>query len=267
VFHVVAELADAGRLGPEALRRLDPILRFYDPALVATGPGARPAAVPATEQPEGASECTVWADAVAQGLDALARRDGDGWIILGEDTRLNRLTGQRPVEERRAGVWAGVGLGRLARKGDEEEFPFSDVMWKLAAEYPELRVDSKPMPLLLRHRAYTYDSGGENWLALNPSVGLDLGWMVQEEGLFRWADGTGRVMAESRWWADGLAAHSSVHVDGEVGEGWLVAVHPLAYAQVVERYGGLEVRIEVARRLGTPEVERRSRRTIYLPLV
>jgi hypothetical protein len=258
VFHVVAELVDAGRLRPEELRRLEPILRLYDPWLVATGPDARHGVVQPTGWPEGERACSEWIAAIDLAFDSVISRDDDGWIVLGEETELQQLTWQRPIEVRQAGVWTPGRQGWSTE--EEEEYVFANMTRRLVEEYPRLRVDAWPLPLVLRHRAYTYDCAGENWLALNPTVGIDLGWIPQETDRFRWVDGTGQVMAESRWWADGLLAHYSLHRDDEVGEGWLVAVNPLAFAQIVGRYVDLERRIEVTRQFEGSKSSGRSRR-------
>ena len=42
MYHVIAELIDAGLLGPENLSRLDTVLRFYDPTMVMAEPTRRP---------------------------------------------------------------------------------------------------------------------------------------------------------------------------------------------------------------------------------
>ncbi len=203
VFNVVAELVDAGKLRPETLRRLDPILRFYDPVLVGTGPGPRPDGLRSMEIPEEEADCSAWVQSIDESYDEVVDRIGEHWCVVGEATFLKRLTWHLPVEERRTGLWTvGDPLHGAEETGDE--YTFANMTWRLVSEYPDLRVDSSPLPLVLRHRAYTYDSAGVNWLALNPAVGLDLGWRLQEDGLFRWVDDSGRVMAESLWWADGL---------------------------------------------------------------
>ena len=44
------------------------------------------------------------------------------------------------------------------------------------------------------------------------------------DGLFRWLDADGKVVAESVWWQDGFAQQRPPLFDDEVGYGWLVRV-------------------------------------------
>ena len=98
-----------------------------------------------------------------------------------------------------------------------------------------------------RHSSYGYDSPADDWLALSPELGIQLGWRVAADGLFRWVDGEGQVMVESIWWMDGLVDRPPPHFDDEVGEGWLVVASQTAWDAIRSRLGFLERAVEIER--------------------
>ena len=114
-------------------------------------------------------------------------------------------------------------------------------------EYPFLRGGTATPPLVFRHSDYAYDSPGNNWLALNPTIGSSLGWSVAEDGLFRWVNNAGQTMVESIWWTDGLVGQAPPHFDDEVGEGWLVVASQVAWDAITSQLGTLKRMVHVER--------------------
>lgn len=100
---------------------------------------------------------------------------------------------------------------------------------------------------LIRHDAYSYDSLGVHWLALNPCVGRQCGWRILSAGQFRWTDDNDKIMVESLWWVDGLVDQSPPHFEEEVGEGWLVVASAEAVSAIEASCGVMKRRLKVTR--------------------
>lgn len=65
------------------------------------------------------------------------------------------------------------------------------------------------------------------FLALNPYVGFRLGWTFAADGLFRWNDSSGAIMAESiRWTLGNVEATEVGGYKERAAEGWLVLASP-----------------------------------------
>lgn len=90
--------------------------------------------------------------------------------------------------------------------------------------------------LFIQNASYGYESQGQNWLALNPNIAYQLGWELDDSGLFRWINEEGKVMVESIWWADGVIDQFRPTLD-EVGEGWMVLASKEAINDIRSQYG------------------------------
>ena len=56
---------------------------------------------------------------------------------------------------------------------------------------------------------------------------------MSSDGLFRWVDNTGQIMAESISWADGnVETYDSGDLDASSSEGWLVLASPAGWLQM-----------------------------------
>lgn len=243
LFRVVAELVDAGELGPDELRRLEPILRFYDPTMLLAQPTRRPQEVP----PMPGDDRSVrrrddWLDGTEESLDLIREQTVDGRIVIAEYTLLKNLDWKVPTEERRSVVRFSQEL-----HGEAEEEPFLlRLVGRLYDEYANL--GSSERHLIVRNAAFMrYLSPGENWLALNPAVARRLGWSASENGMFAWEDDAGRTAVESVWWQDSNPSHSPPELRSEVGEGWLVLATNRALSQITRTYGPLTRSVYVAR--------------------
>ena len=110
---------------------------------------------------------------------------------------------------------------------------------------------------VLRHTAFGYESPGENWLALHPALGYEMGWTPANEGLFAWVDGTGAKMVESVWWLDGHLQHRPPHLDDEVGEGWSVIASSQAWQALHLRYPKMKCKEAVKRTFLQDRIEQK----------
>ena len=149
---------------------------------------------------------------------------------MAEETNLGRLEWGAPSETRRSVIRAYE--AQSLQQDSNNESLFARVVNRLLTEYPALDVDGETRPLVVRHEAYGYESPGQNWIALNPSIARQLEWNSVEDGLLSWANSDGQTMVESVWWADGLVGQSPRHHEDEVGEGWLVLASEPAWEAI-----------------------------------
>lgn len=235
LFRMVAELVDAGELGPDDLRRLESVLRFYDPTMLLTQPTRRPREVP----PMPGDDRSVrrrddWLDGTEESLELIGAQTADGRIVLAEETLLKNLDWNVPTEKRRS----VVRFSQNPHGATDQEPYLLRLVGRLYDEYATLQGDERH--LIVRHTAFTrYLSPGQNWLALNPAVTSRLGWSASGDGMFAWKDKAGRTAVESVWWQDSNLSHSPPELRSEVGEGWLVLVTERALSQISRTYGPL----------------------------
>ena len=246
MFHVMAELVDAGALDSSSIASLEPVVRFHDPQMLLAELAARPQVVHRmTGRPQRGVGHDDWLEQVEEASDLVGFENSDGRVILAEETTLKHLEWETPTEMRRS-MACRAAIRSFDPRGD-----FNSLFWqvtnRLVTEYPTLQVNVLPTPLVVRHAGYGYDSPGESWLAFNPVVAHELGWNLAGDGLFRWVDGDGTIMVESTWWADGLVGQSPPHFDDEVGEGWLVVAGPAAWHAISSRFEGLRRLVAVSR--------------------
>ena len=254
MFHVIVELINANVLGLSSLRRLDPVLRFYDPVMMLAEPKQRPSDISpifGLHQYEKCSE--EWLEQVGRTGDLVSFKTPDGKIILAEKTTLKRLDRESPTEIRRSVVCPSA----IAHPNSDYEYDsfFQTVTNRLVVEYLDIEVNAIPTPLILHHTAYGYDSHGADWLALNPDVGYLIGWKLVNDGLFRWVDDEEQVMVESIWWMDGLFERSPPDLNEEVGEGWFVVASPEAWDVIRSQFDSLKRIVKVERSFYRDEQE------------
>ena len=105
----------------------------------------------------------------------------------------------------------------------------------LAAELPA----SDPSGVLaIQNEHYGYDSPGSDWIALNSSIAVELGWSSVADGLCRWVDDDGLAMAESFWWTDGNVEFDQAgYGSHQVGSGWAVFTSERAFRRIKGWYG------------------------------
>jgi hypothetical protein len=161
----------------------------------------------------------------------------DGWIVLAEETWLRWLDWKQATETRVAArlepkVWASIDPEEETADPDDIDGDASagQALAVHVAEFSHLTADEYLMrarvsySIVVRNITYRFETPGKGWLALNPSLAEHLGWRPAPDGLFRWLDADGKVVAESVWWQDGFAQQRPPLFDDEVGYGWLVRV-------------------------------------------
>jgi hypothetical protein len=104
------------------------------------------------------------------------------------------------------------------------------------------------------------DSDCAQWIALNPEIAGQLGWTLDRNGLFRWVDSEGGLMAETIWWKDGSLDHQPPEHDDEVGEGWLVVMSGRGVRQMIARFGRILRTVENGRTLTTEDSQQKESR-------
>lgn len=89
--------------------------------------------------------------------------------------------------------------------------------------------------------------GGTKWLAFNPAFATSLGWSLSDEGLFRWVNAEGQIMAESLWWQDGPMDRQPPRSNVVTGEGWLAVTSPDAQLSILHRFPSITIMRAVKR--------------------
>ena len=236
--YVIAELYDGGYFPPEALPWLAKMLINYDPSFILDRPVSKPSFIDhiggfSTEDQSYRRFSDDWIDRVQESLRLLHLRSTDGRVVLGERTRLKYLGNGWPQEERMAVVrpvpasrlWNGYTTGR-------GHPPFPRLQGVPISDY--LHIGAPLDHLVVAHDGFEFETPGANWLALNPTVGLALGWYPIREGWFRWANEEGVPVAESIWWSDGPIDLANEHLYVEVGEGWLVVITEQGFQEITK---------------------------------
>lgn len=261
LFHMIAELLDAGRLDHDSLSRLERELRFYDPNMLLTEPVKRPSfisSIQSSRSERGSND--EWCEQVTQVNSAMVTKTEDGNIILGEYAEFRCLEQGVPTEIR-GQVVSHEGKTRI----NVNEVPramFENVSQLLKDEYASIRIGSGWIPIVIHNNAYKCDTLAANWLALNPTIGESFGWRFVKDGLFRWVDEEVNLMAETIWWSDGLLQQGSLHLYNVVGEGWLVVASDLGWQKIRGSFNDLK-RINYIKREYTKQEQLKIQRDTY----
>jgi len=248
MFHIIAELIDTGIFNTENIRNLEQMLRFYDPDMLLIESSKRPSSIVSISgRDHDRANYHEWLERVDEAITNVALQTNDGGIILAEETHL-QFTQGKMIEEIRQSTVCPIATPQPRVQGSWDSF-FHTVSSSLVSEYEYLQVDEVPLPLVLRHAAYGYDSPGSDWLALNPVIGKQLGWCYSQNGLFRWVDANGNIMVESVWWKDGTMGWYTSYSREENGEGWLVVASQTAIDQMSNYYPHMKRQAMVEREL------------------
>ncbi|MEO7839574.1 MAG: hypothetical protein ABIU06_09510, partial [Anaerolineales bacterium] len=242
IAHVAAELYDATRLLFSDLPFLDFVFRDYDPILFLIDAKPRPDYI---ERAGGLSNDLGiyldlpkdWDKTLENSLPLLKSHSSDGRLILSEWTHLKRLQREWPSEERLSllratapyKIWDDIDLS-------QERLPFANTIRSYARDYLNL-TQHPERELVIAHNGYNYQMGKANWLALNPRVGIDLGWRPVDNRLFSWKNKNDQLVVESIYWQDGNFDSYSPYDHVEVGYGWVVLITEDGYQEIRRHYG------------------------------
>ena len=245
VSAVVVMLIDRGWLTKEHLEGLDILLRRADPWFLAHRPSPRPAIVrPIRERANSEYAPKGWTEALALDDAVTGALDGEGWMVIAEETWQRWLDWKLPVETRVGALFqTPVELVREVQVSAEQEEAdaesrsasaltesTADVGQRLVSEYAEMETNERM--IIVRSRTFRLDTPNAFWLAIHPDLAHHLKWQLAAEGLFRWTDISDRVMAESIWWQDGFGDLRPPEFHDEVAHGWLVRVSPEGWRQI-----------------------------------
>lgn len=240
LFHLVADLFDAGLLADENLEHWKWILNYYDPQTFYNRPVIRPDfIVPisdwahrsfAKHQPvETAEQVNLYTE--------------NGAVIFGEYTKLKTLEWETPTVIRQSLI-----CSEDFQPKDEEERFFPSHLIVQIADYPfQSGGDDPENVTVVWHWERMSDSPYTQWLAFNPALANSLGWKPSAEKPFVWTNESGESMVWSVFWRDGLFDERPPHFHNEVGEGWVV-VGTFKALEEIESYLGMlltqKIRVE-----------------------
>jgi len=234
IFHVLAELADAGRIGQECLRVYEQIFCIFDPDLVVYRPVPRPEQVLALSRAQHDEFTRDWLKAVHHDKWLLCENMGDR-LVLAEKTQLKAAGSGNPSESRKSVLCSKRFEHADAGMDDSRLFP--TLIRQLVSSYHGLSLDHD-FPAVV-HCAFGSETPGEGWLAFNPGVARSLGWTPSAKGLLAWEQNE-QLMVETIWWNDGSLPHSMpFYRKLEIGEGWLVVACQEAAEQLASCFGPL----------------------------
>lgn len=211
------------------------LIRFSDPRLALVEPSQRPPQVKALDGlDKHHSRVEEWAASSTPSF-AVHLREVHGRVVLAEATKLKARDWSAPMETRISLV------GEKALRTLDEEQPFERVFDTPTDSYAEsapLRHRREHLvaanPLIVRNQWLGSDTDGADWIALNPQVGKKLGWTLSPDGLFRWVNAAGDVMAETVWWKDGCVELPPYERESEVAEGFVVLASPAAASEILK---------------------------------
>jgi hypothetical protein len=246
IFCVLAELGDGGRITDATMTDLETAFRTHDTGLLLLHPMHRPQEVPSVSCPQYNEFKREWVEAVHQvGSECLCRMIG-ARRVLAEKSKLRPSGNGTPSEVRQSVVCSDLISCPDPRLEHERFFPtlYREVLSTYHASSPAIR----DFPVIA-HFGGGYETPGDGWLALNPSLGRYLGWCPARDGLLAW-ERDGEMMVETLWWNDGLVEQSMPYYrKSEVGEGWLVVASPQAVEQLVAHFESVKRVISVTREI------------------
>lgn len=223
---LIAELRDADVI-PWPVDRSDGVLMVTDPYIDTIDPQPRPDWLEVPSGKEiGAYPREQWLKAVEAALPHSSAQP-QGSVVLAEWTSAASLDSARE-EEARAWIMSHKQIPL------REQMPSLYQLWKdsdyIGREYPQLYDHLKRPAAALSGGPKFSDA---NFLALNPRLGFHRGWKPSPDGLFRWVDENGRLMAESIWWQDGnIQVNDHSGIDQAAYEGWIVIATSSGWKQL-----------------------------------
>jgi hypothetical protein len=227
--------------------------------MLAYQPEARPPEIQLLNMGEFGRRPDFMAELPALDVLPIVERVGE-WYVLAEKTELKALDWSLEAEERRSLVVPVIGLSQ-DRNNDART-----VYQVYKREYGSLTPKSKGA-LTIQNRGERFESPASNWLAFDPELARQLGWVMSPTGFFQWQTIDGSPRVRTVWWAFGGVQRTPPR-DGQVGEGWLVLVSPAGLGAIISRLGASERLVEVERsvkREGERHTIKRSTRKAVEP--
>jgi hypothetical protein len=286
--HVLSELMRGGRLPnpPTPRSSQDPPFLseqfgFSQPSLTLRRPEPRPQRTPRPWLPDDQNAIErVWLDTLTEAVEHSvgdldpevgADEAGEaGTAIVAEVSHWYRNDRERPQEHRRrapvparAGVLIGSpGLTTAAPNpdgtADQVEFDsmFSIDQYNRAASAAMCsaatgRLNSRwaQPPWIVRGDAMWAEAPFSEWLAIDPWLAAGLGWILDQDGLFRWVTADGEPRAWSRGWVehDDWTSYPS---GDDFADGWQVLLTDAAVAELQDAVGTIDILADLRSALG-----------------
>lgn len=163
-------------------------------------------------------------------------------IVLGFITKAELPSWEKP-NELHIGSLTPLGINQFEIKQAPEHMIPGKMMsaWWQADQYPKIPYLKMALEYSLLIRGalkQRTEFGYVPWLAINPIVAANLGWSVDNEGLFRWLNDKGDIMVESIWWQSGRLRRFPP-ADGVRAFGWMVCANNNAYKSIKELIGNM----------------------------
>jgi hypothetical protein len=244
--HVLAELFDARIINDNDLKTIRQDIISHDPALSLIEPGQRPGEIVIFREDKAILySIKDWVNSLNEVFPLLRDRMDDGRVILGQLSRITRLFSETPTEYRLSMVCYPDWLDPIDIQEPYDFFPNSPGWYGF--DYPNLEDVSQWYSTVIYAKPVKIELGGNEWLAVNPTIPRRLRWKHSPEGLFRWVDSKGNIMVESIMWQEGPIYRQPLI--GEVySEGWLVVASPEA-AKLISKAVGTAIRFDAVVRL------------------
>lgn len=244
----IAERAESQYVKPDWTAGVTP-----DPAATGRWMSARSAAAGSDPGDATSTLRPSIVDGNAGSLRVTASSTTNTWVVLAEESWLRWLDWKIATEMRVGArlppeMWAGIDPDEEAEEAidpddTDGEIAAGQAIEAHVAEFWHLTADEyitharSPNSLVVRNSAYRFETPAGRWLAINPALAEHVGWRPADDGLFRWLDAEGNLMAESVWWQDGFAQQRPPQFEDEVGHGWLVRVSAGGWEQLAAVVG------------------------------
>jgi hypothetical protein len=234
ISQVVTELADANRINTDTQMRSYSRLYRYDWRLAAKNPVIRPNAITLMKGLGFSSNKDEWVEQRAVAFENISTSFDDKRLVVGEFSIFKEWDWSIPTESRFSMACHANWPYPNELRGAFDFFLHKSI-WN-ASEYPSLYEAEKFPSLIVYGHSSQVAIGGTEWIAFNPAVAKSLGWILSEEGLFRWVDVDGKTMVESIWWQDGPMDRQPPRINEVTGEGWLVVASQEAQLSILNRF-------------------------------
>ncbi len=229
LFHLVAELFDAGLLTDENLKHWKWLLDYYDPQTFFNRPVARPDFIAPISGWGQKAFIERQPAEIAEQLNLYAQ---DGTVVFGEYTKLKTLEWETPTVIRQSLICSKD----FAPENEEERF-FPRHLIVQIEDYPfKSGGDEAQNATVVWHWERMSDSPYTQWVAFNPELASTLGWNPSADKLFGWENESGEMMVWSVFWRDGLFDEQPPHFHNEVGEGWAVVGATQALKEITNHF-------------------------------
>jgi len=237
LFHIISELCDLGFLRNWDLEEFEILFRKHDPQLYYIEIDERPNYINKTKISESEKTYSRIENATLvskEDFENIHFFGSNNSIILGEDTTLVNSVDGNISEIRRSKLVFKKLAGKFPKTyNDFFEKHVSKLIEEYSKSYP---MDDNCKELIIKNEFYEVFSPKTDWLALNPIIGYEMGWNVNQTG-FSWTDENSERIVESVFWSDGLVEDYNLSYKNEVGQGWVVLIHESALNELIKKYG------------------------------